>query len=74
MGHGETVAKGQHTVELLSEGELGQLACTVAHKSHEQPQLVGIIIDKVDGYGTAQESGLRAVYAHFNELSGLHFR
>jgi len=71
-GGTEAMAQGQQTVDRVARLQKGQAAGAVADSGHQQPQLVALAVDEVDGDGTAQEGVRRAVDAHLDELPRLH--
>ena len=68
------MTQGQQTVERVARLERSQSFGTVANGSHQKPEFVLFLVDEVDGYGTSEEGGGRAIDTDLHELSWLHLR
>ena len=55
LRHGESIAQGKHAVERVALVERGQVARALADGGHQEPQLVAVVIDQIDGDRAAEE-------------------
>ena len=74
IGGGKTIAQRQQDIQFVASLEGGQFTCSIANQLDQQPQFVGLRIDKMDGNGTTEEGCGGAFDQHFDKLSGKHFR